>query len=384
MLARRGDICVLLHAEGEEATEVPGLRCLRALPARSLSPGDDRRLRPLEAAVLDGEAAFHAARGLASAGFRPDAIVAEGGFGPCLHLAEAFRGVPVLGDFGGYGPDDASRAQLRLELTACRRGMVESRFQRAGFPAELRSKLDVVHPAVDTDLWAPARGGAAARAELGLSAKAELLAHCGSVFNGHRGGDCVLAAVAELQARRPSLHVWLVGEDAEEAGAPTPSDGARRAATRAAMTALDRSRLRLAMGGGRDLRRAVLRAADVAIHLADGACPSRALFEAMACGTAIAASDTPPMREFLGDGESALLSPFADPAALAANVARLLDDRALASRLGRAARRQAVADHGAERQASRKIGLLDELAGSDGRRPWTAAAAGQSASPNSA
>jgi glycosyltransferase involved in cell wall biosynthesis len=61
------------------------------------------------------------------------------------------------------------------------------------------------------------------------------------------------------------------------------------------------------------------------------------VFEAMAAGRPIVASDLPSTREVLRDGESALLVPPGDAAALAAALRRLLADHALAERLARAA-----------------------------------------------
>jgi glycosyltransferase involved in cell wall biosynthesis len=61
--------------------------------------------------------------------------------------------------------------------------------------------------------------------------------------------------------------------------------------------------------------------------------PNKA-FQALACGTPLVTADTPAARELLRDGESALLVPLGDPAALAAAVRRLVSDRALAQRLG--------------------------------------------------
>ena len=63
------------------------------------------------------------------------------------------------------------------------------------------------------------------------------------------------------------------------------------------------------------------------------------LFEYMAAGRPIVASDLPSIREVLRDGVNALLVPPGDPVAMAAAIARLLGDRALAARL--AARRAA-------------------------------------------
>jgi glycosyltransferase involved in cell wall biosynthesis len=61
------------------------------------------------------------------------------------------------------------------------------------------------------------------------------------------------------------------------------------------------------------------------------------VFEAMAAGRPIVASDLPSSREVLRHGETALLVPPDDAAALAAALTRLLADHALAERLARGA-----------------------------------------------
>ncbi len=61
------------------------------------------------------------------------------------------------------------------------------------------------------------------------------------------------------------------------------------------------------------------------------------LFEYLAAGRPIVASDLPAIREIVRDGEEALLVPAGDPRAVAAAVTRLLDDRLLAQRLARGA-----------------------------------------------
>ena len=63
-------------------------------------------------------------------------------------------------------------------------------------------------------------------------------------------------------------------------------------------------------------------------------------FEAMAAGRPIVCSDLPSSREFLKDGENALLVPPGDGAGLASAITRLLEDKALAERLAREAHRQ--------------------------------------------
>ncbi len=65
--------------------------------------------------------------------------------------------------------------------------------------------------------------------------------------------------------------------------------------------------------------------------------PNKA-FQALACGTPLVTADTPAARELLADGHSALLVPAGDPEALAAAVARLVADPALAHAIGAAGR----------------------------------------------
>ena len=57
------------------------------------------------------------------------------------------------------------------------------------------------------------------------------------------------------------------------------------------------------------------------------------VFQALACGTPVVTADTPAAGELLADGESALLVPPGDPAALAAALRRLAGDRELAAGL---------------------------------------------------
>jgi glycosyltransferase involved in cell wall biosynthesis len=91
-----------------------------------------------------------------------------------------------------------------------------------------------------------------------------------------------------------------------------------------------------------------------------------ALLEAMSCAVPIVGSDTAVVREFVVDGQSALLAPFGDAAALTGAVERLFEDRHAAMELARTARRQAVLRHGLAAQVSRQITCLDEMVGGAG------------------
>ena len=84
-----------------------------------------------------------------------------------------------------------------------------------------------------------------------------------------------------------------------------------------------------------------------------------ALVEAMAAGCACIGSDVVGVREVLEHGCTGLLVPHADPARLAEALQQLLQDAALAERLGQAARQQALLTGGREHMWRRYRALLD-------------------------
>jgi len=82
----------------------------------------------------------------------------------------------------------------------------------------------------------------------------------------------------------------------------------------------------------------------------------KGLIEAAACALPLVTTDVPGCREVVTDGVDGLLVPVRDAAALAAAIARLQDDPALARRLGEAARRKALA------QFDESVVIADTLA----------------------
>mgnify|MGYP000997476360 CR=1 FL=1 len=86
--------------------------------------------------------------------------------------------------------------------------------------------------------------------------------------------------------------------------------------------------------------------------------------EAMAAGRPVVASRTGGLARIVADGETGLLTPPGDAAALADALARLLDDPALRARLGAAGRARALAEHTPARiQKTHYRPLWDALAG---------------------
>ncbi len=107
------------------------------------------------------------------------------------------------------------------------------------------------------------------------------------------------------------------------------------------------------------------RAADVFVlpSLTEG--HPKALLEAMASGLACAASARGGIPTLLEDGVSGLLFEPENPKDIARAVGHLLDDRALAARLGAAARRRAVADFDIDRLLAREVEAVRAVARRD-------------------
>ena len=90
-----------------------------------------------------------------------------------------------------------------------------------------------------------------------------------------------------------------------------------------------------------------------------------ALLEAASCGRPIVAADVPGSREIARDGESALLVPPRDSAALAAAILQLADDPALRARLGTGGRRLIEQEFSEERIAAATLALWRRLLASE-------------------
>ena len=94
-------------------------------------------------------------------------------------------------------------------------------------------------------------------------------------------------------------------------------------------------------------------------HFAQFASPMK-LFEYMAAGCAIVASDLPSLREILREGETALFTPPGDAAALRAAIQRLYEDPALAERLGQRARAEVRREYSWSARAAKILAFLRE------------------------
>jgi glycosyltransferase involved in cell wall biosynthesis len=200
-------------------------------------------------------------------------------------------------------------------------------------------RIHVQPNGVDARRYRPDLDDGGRRVTLGLGGRT-VVGFIGT-FGLWHGAERLAGAAARVLRARPETRFLFVG------------DGARRAATE---EILSRSGVRhAAVFTGRvpqEEGAAHLAAMDILVapHVpnADGTpffgSPTK-LFEYMAMGRGIVASDLDQIGEVLQDGRTALLAPPGDEAALADRILRLIDDPDLRRRLGEEARRRVVERH---------------------------------------
>jgi glycosyltransferase involved in cell wall biosynthesis len=187
------------------------------------------------------------------------------------------------------------------------------------------------------------------RDELGLGPDDRLVVSVGNLYSvkGHRH---LIDALSLLATRRPMLHVAISGRgDLADALCAQARD--RQVADRVHLLGL-----RADIPG-------ILAAADLFVlpSLSEGL--PLALLEAMFAGCPIVASDVGEVSIALAHGETGVLVPAGDPAALAAAIDGLVGDPARARELGRRAARRAAAEYDVAQMVCRYVAVYEELLG---------------------
>jgi len=185
---------------------------------------------------------------------------------------------------------------------------------------------------------------AEARAACGLPQDAFVVGYVGRLYTMEmpKGLDTLIDAIARAMKTGAEMHLLLVGG---------PETGVHALRQQWAALGLPMDRLHTAGQVPPDEVPRFLAALDVGAlplpwteHFAYHASALK-LFEYMAAGCAVLASDLPSTVEVVRNGKTALLVPPGDAAALAAAIRRLCDDPALRERLGVCARAEALAHY---------------------------------------
>ncbi len=206
---------------------------------------------------------------------------------------------------------------------------------KQGFPAK---RIYTVRNGVDTDWFSLKREGQAFRQQYGLGEEARLIAVIGRLTE-RKGHGVLVQTLPALVQKGLDAHLVIAGEG-------PLADQLKNQATQLGVGA----RLHL-LGQIGDVR-PLLWASDLyAMPSLHGEGLSKALLQAMACGTPIVATDIAGVTEALTSGENSLLVAPGQPAPLAEALATLLKQPDRATALASSARERVVGEFSSARVA---------------------------------
>ncbi|MEL6480718.1 MAG: glycosyltransferase [Pseudomonadota bacterium] len=363
-LAQKGwDVAFLSAAEA--LTPPDRTVAVRAKPAREPAAGVHKLARNAERMALNGHAMAQAALKLADRGFQPQLIVAHSGWGSGTFLKavwpdaafvpyiEWYYNAPAIdrlpGDDAAATPDQravsiARNLPILADLAQATAALCPTGFQRDQLPEALRGQLTVSHDGIDCAGNAPDPAARLDIPGLALPEDAEIVTYATRGMEPHRGFPEFMRAVARLQATRPRLHAIVGGEDRVCYGPALP-EGESWKARMLAELELDLDRVHFIGLQPRNAFRRLLQVSQAHVYLTVPFVLSWSLLEAMAIGAPLVASDVAPVREAMNHGEEGLLLDHSDIGALAAAIARLLDDPDASQAMGRRARTRALAHY---------------------------------------
>lgn len=253
--------------------------------------------------------------------------------------AGRLAGVPVVSTFHHVHRPLTGRASARerLAVEVATRGAATlfvsqasldsfARRYRPGRPVP--SSWRVVHNGIDVDYYAPAPGPGRADLPADLAQAGRPVVTVLAALRDFKGIRHAVEAWPTVLARYPEARLLLVGSGPEE----------RALRAQVASAGITGS---VVFAGMRTDVPAVLRASDVVVLPSIyGENLPTVLMEAGACGRPVVASDVGGIADIVVDGQTGRLVPPGSGTGVAAAVLQLLDDPALADRMGAAGRRR--------------------------------------------
>jgi len=320
----------------------------------------------LDRAIYTGATVADSCRGLREQGVQPDLIVGHGGWGETLFVKDIFPDVPLLANFEFYyhahGVDadfdpefvsifnDPSRLRARnginlLAFQGADWGHSATQWQRSLYPAEMRTRISVLHEGVDTDLVRPSEDASFKLPGSGqvLTRRDEVVTYVARNLEPYRGFHIFMRALPQLLRRRKRAQVVIVGDDGVSYGAPAPPRSTFREMMLQELGAkLDLKRVHFLGLTDYHAYLNLLQVSSVHVYLTYPFVLSWSFVEAMACGCLIVGSATPPVLEVLRDGKNGIAVDFFAHRQLANRIESALDQRGKLQNLRDGARATAL------------------------------------------
>jgi glycosyltransferase involved in cell wall biosynthesis len=305
-------------------------------------------VKPLEDAVLQGQAVYRVLDKLKAEGFVPDIVYGHSGWGAPLFIKDIFPSARLLcyfewfyrdrGSDVGFDPAEPVTADDRLririknapilsDLYTCDAGLCPTAWQTSQFPEEFTKKIKVLHDGIDTNYFSPRQNQPLVLPDikLDLSSTKEIVTYVSRGLEPYRGFPQFMEMVSLLQKRRKKCHVVIVGEDRVAYGKRLPGGKTYK---QSMLEQYDYDRERLHFTGRLPYAQylQVLRASSAHVYLTRPFVLSWSMLEAMSAGCVIVASDTKPVTEVIENGTNGILVDFFDAKGIADRVEETLDN----------------------------------------------------------
>jgi glycosyltransferase involved in cell wall biosynthesis len=388
-LPKMGDY-EIYYMTRETTDRIDGIHQLFYEKSRALTPNIHPYVEFFEDAVLMGQAAAKTAEQLKQSGWTPDLIVGHTGWGETMFLKTVYPHVPLLVypeffhklEGGDYlfdpefppPPDDASRvlarnATMLVSWLTADWGLIPTEWQRSLFPAEMQSRMSVIHEGVLTDEIKPnPEQRMTLKSGRTYTTQDQVITFTTRNLEPYRGFHTMMRAVPEILRRNPEAVIAFVGGDEVSYGTKHPSGKTWRKVMREEIGPIDPARVWFTGHLPYEPYLALLQLSSAHIYLTYPFVLSWSMVEAMSAGCAMIGSRTGPVEEVIRHGENGLLVDFFDPTAIADAVTAVLTHPDRMAAMRRAARQTAIDRFDLKTKCLPQVmQLFDDLVA--GRRP---------------
>ena len=364
-MAQAGHDVRALAIDGAGLAQIPMVRY-------PVGRGSSHDIHPLaadfETKLIRGDACAAAAVRMKQAGYTPDVIVANPGWGESLFLKDVWPQAKLLAlleffyavreldvnfdaefaqrDIGNAARVRVKNANLLLTLDAMDWGIAPTHFQHSTMPRAYRDRISVIFDGIDTQTVRPDAQATLALPGKTLRAGDEVLTFVNRNLEPYRGYHQFMRALPRILRERPGATAVIVGGDEVSYGPKAPSGQTWK------QIFLDEVKGEIAV---HDLNRVhflgripyaaylnVLQVSRCHVYLTYPFVLGWSCIEAMSAGCLVVGSATAPVEEVIAQDKNGLLVNFFDHGALADTVIDALAQPSKYAHLRIAAREAAV------------------------------------------
>jgi glycosyltransferase involved in cell wall biosynthesis len=350
---RRGFRCTFLSQQ--RAGRFGGVECVQYQIKGGATAQTHYCSRSFENAIWHSHAVYEALE--ARPDIKPDLVVAHSGFLSTVFLRELYD-CPIVNYFEyfyrtrgadmDFRPDfpypainrlraHARNANVLLDLENCDAAYSPTRWQRSLFPRMFQEKIRTIFDGIDTAIWRPLTGVPRRVGDRVIPEDTRIVTYVSRGMESIRGFDIFMQAAKRIYQRRPDVIFLVVGEDRICYGGDEEFIG-KKSFKQWVLERDDYDLSRFIFTGPVTIGSLInlFSLSDLHIYLTVPFVLSWSLLDALACGTTVLASGTPPVREMIENGVNGLLVDFFDTEMMANLACEVLDQPQNYKHLGRA------------------------------------------------